>query len=225
MQQSTGETGVPVQNEVPVKRGRGRGPVVHLDRSHKAMMIEAILADFRKAPLSDLTTLDIGCGNGGISDYFAQSNEHYAVDIIDQRRAESRGYEFAQVDSEQLPFEDKKFDVVLSHHVIEHVSDQSRHLSEIHRVLKDDGIAYIATPNKSSPIMEGHVGNDMVLRYREMTPLFEANGFRSHEYGLEVVNEPEQFFCEVRYGRYLPKWALKLMRSLYPSHMFVLTKS
>ena len=51
----------------------------------------------------------------------------------------------------ELPFDDARFDVVISNHVIEHVGDeaaQHAHLREIRRVMKADGSAYLAVPNR-----------------------------------------------------------------------------
>ena len=97
--------------------------------------------------------LDIGCGNGDISAYFARGNDQYGVDVSDRRRDGNRNFRFSVVGSEYLPYEDRYFDIVMSHHVIEHVDDQDRHLAEIHRVLKPAGILYLATPNRTSPLM------------------------------------------------------------------------
>lgn len=199
-------------------------PVVHLDRSQKARMIDAILSDFLGGPVAGYAMLDIGCGNGDISESFAKANRHHAVDVKDQRRATALGFEFRLVDSERLPYEDGRFDVVISHHVIEHVDDQALHLAEIRRVLRDGGIAYLATPNRSSPLMRGHVGNERVLRYRQMRPLFAGQGFEVHEYGERVVREPDRFHGEVRIARFLPAFLVRRLKPLYPSHMFVLVK-
>lgn len=201
---------------------RGRGPVVHLDRRQKARMIEAVLADALGRPVRGYRSLDIGCGNGGISSHFARENEHYGVDIADRRREDAKGFVFRLVESERLPFADGFFDIVISHHVIEHVPDQALHLSEIRRVLKPRGVAYLATPNKSSPIMEGHVGNDLVLRYHAMAPFFERAGFRVREYATEVLRQPGRFHGEVRWGRFLPRFLLQRLRRFFPSHVFVL---
>ena len=201
---------------------RGRGPVVHLDRHRKALMIEAIVADHLGMSLRDLDLLDIGSGNGDISEYFATRNRVWSVDVVDQRRSPGRA-EFDLVDSERLPHDDGSFAVVLSHHVIEHVSDQPRHLEEIRTVLRPDGVAYLATPKRSSPIMEGHVGNEQVLRWNAMKPLFESAGFSVAEYGWRVVCEPGTFHAERRFGRFLPAAVARLLRRFYPSHMFVLT--
>lgn len=202
---------------------KGRGPVVHLDRRQKAEMIEAVLADALKGPVRGFRILDIGCGNGRISSYFARKNEQYGVDISDRRAADSGGFTFKLVCSEELPFEDGFFDIVLSHHVIEHVGNQDLHLEEIRRVLRPGGLAYLATPNKSSPIMEGHIGNDLVLRYRRMAPLFRRHGFSVSEYGVKLLRAPDRYSAEIRWGRFLPRPLLKLLRPLFPSHVFVLS--
>jgi 2-polyprenyl-3-methyl-5-hydroxy-6-metoxy-1,4-benzoquinol methylase len=186
-------------------------------------MITAVLADHLGRPVTGLRTLDIGCGNGGISELLAADNDHHAVDIADLRKGRSDSYSFVLVDSERLPFPDRHFDVIVSHHVIEHVSDQALHLDEVRRVLKPDGVAYLATPNRSSPIMEGHVGNEKVLRYRTMTPMFRRHGFGVREYSVRIVKEPDRFHAEVRHGRHLPVPLLRILRPLYPSHVFVLT--
>lgn len=48
--------------------------------------------------------------------------------------------------SENIPFEDKSFDVVFSSHVLEHVNDEQKSLMEMKRVLKDDGVVIIGMP-------------------------------------------------------------------------------
>lgn len=200
-------------------------PVVHLDRRQKARMIEAILADYLRRPVNGYRTLDIGCGNGDISEALAQSNEHHAVDVKDQRRNKDASFDFRLVTSERLPFDDEYFDIVVSHHVIEHVQDQHLHLQEIRRVTRPDGIAYLATPNRTSPIMKGHVGNKMVLSYGGMLALFREHGFHAHEYGSRVAGEPDRFHGEVRLARLLPAFAIRWLRPLFPSQMFVLAKA
>lgn len=203
---------------------RGRGPVVHLSRIEKARMIEAVLSDYIASEVAGLSILDIGCGNGDISNYFQQRNHQYAVDIVDQRKAENHTFDFTRVDSELIPFEDQFFDVVISHHVIEHVDDQKLHLKEIYRVLKPDGVAYLATPNKSSPVMEGHVGNDQVLEWHAMRPFFEQQQFEVEEYSCKLLQDPAKFYAEIRYARLIPLFVLKLLRRLFPSHVFMLRK-
>lgn len=78
--------------------------------------------------------IDIGCGNhkvkGSIGVDIKKTSE---VDIL------ASVYE--------LPFEDKTFDVAYLHEVIEHLDNPKKALKEIRRILKDDGILHITTPN------------------------------------------------------------------------------
>jgi len=197
-------------------------PVVHLDRHRKAQMIESILENFLGHPVRGYRVLDIGCGNGDISAYFALNNEQYGVDVSDRRRVKNSTFDFSIVTSEALPFDDGFFDVVISHHVIEHVNDQKLHLREIHRVLKSDGSAYLATPNRTSPLMKGHIGNDRVLRYREVEPLLRDAGFVCTDYSPRVVREPDRFYADWRIGRLVPGFLVRALRFLIPSHIYTL---
>lgn len=132
-----------------------RQPHAALDlrsRRSKALKIERLLElDRRKHPLS---LLEIGTGSGGIASYFGTHASGrftvHAVDVVDNRVV-TEGYAYTQVQDTRLPFLDRSFDVVLTNHVIEHVGDESAqraHLAEIRRVLKEDGVCYLAVPNR-----------------------------------------------------------------------------
>ena len=51
-----------------------------------------------------------------------------------------------------LEFNDKFFDIILMHHIIEHIKNDVGVLKECHRVLKDDGYLIIGTPNEGGLI-------------------------------------------------------------------------
>jgi len=201
-----------------------RGPVVRLHRSQKARMVEAFLTDELGGPIVGKGILDIGCGNGGISEYFAERNDVTGVDIKDQRWEQHTSFVFKLLETSALPFPDAMFDIVLSHHVIEHVPDQKQHLAEMNRVLKPDGVAYLGTPNRSSPIMEGHVGNNLVLRYSEMIPLFERAGFAPVCVSEKLISQPAAYSGEIRWGRWLPRPLVRLLMPWCPSHYFIFRK-
>ena len=130
-----------------------RKPHVVLDnRNSKALKIQKIIATVRGFRQQDFI-LEIGTGSGGIAAYFAAQSIQFnvqAVDVVDSR-ANKEGYQFQLVNGTTLPFEDESFDVVITNHVIEHVGEsdaQLHHLCEIKRVLKKDGVAYLAVPNR-----------------------------------------------------------------------------
>ena len=98
--------------------------------------------------------LEVGTSSGGIAHYFSAHEQLRcdvdAVDVYDNRPV-SDSYRYHSGDSTQLPFADQSFDVVLSNHVIEHVSDeqaQHAYLAELHRVLRLGGVGYLAVPNR-----------------------------------------------------------------------------
>lgn len=130
-----------------------RKPHVVLDnRNSKAIKIQKIIASERGFQQQDFI-LEIGTGSGGIAAYFAAQNMQFnvqTVDVVDSR-VSKEGYQFQLVNGTTLPFEDESFDVVITNHVIEHVGEsdaQLHHLCEIKRVLKKDGVAYLAVPNR-----------------------------------------------------------------------------
>src|SRR4051812_4520928 len=51
-----------------------------------------------------------------------------------------------KMDIHEIPFQDNTFDVVLCNHVLEHVRDDIKALSEIHRTLKPGGFAILQVP-------------------------------------------------------------------------------
>lgn len=130
-------------------------------RHRKGLKIEHLLGLVPGGPCRSL--LEVGCGSGGIAEYFALHSpiafDVDAVDVMDNRSV-TEGYRFHKLTGTQLPFEDDVFDVVISNHVIEHVgehADQLHHLRELRRVLRRDGVCYLAVPNRWM-LVEPHYG-------------------------------------------------------------------
>lgn len=87
--------------------------------------------------------LDVGCGNKPYKKWLDPLNvqEYTGLDVI----------EGAEVDikvspADVWPLESNSFDSVLIAQVLEHVEDLSHTLSEVHRVLKEDGMLLITVP-------------------------------------------------------------------------------
>lgn len=121
-------------------------------RRLKGLKIEQLLALANRP--RPIRMLEVGTGSGGIAHYFGtHPTLEFQVDAVDihDNRLVTEGYRYQQVTGTQLPFADECFDVVLTNHVIEHVGDelaQHAHLAEVRRVLKPQGIGYLAVPNR-----------------------------------------------------------------------------
>lgn len=121
-------------------------------RRLKALKIERILGLYHNKV--KLKMLEVGTGSGGIAHYFGThldlDCEVTSVDVVDTRKIKE-GYKFIKVEGVHLPFENNRFDVVITNHVIEHVGAleaQYEHLKELRRVLSPGGIGYLAVPNR-----------------------------------------------------------------------------
>ncbi len=109
-------------------------------------------------PEGPLRVLDAGCGRGRLPAYWSRWAFEYegaqlvGLDISKARLAEARhkGYSLLlQADlASRWPLEDASFDAVVCEQVLEHLNkEQARFaLSEIHRVLRPNGVALIGTP-------------------------------------------------------------------------------
>ena len=105
----------------------------------------------RYAALEGRRVLDAGCGLGMYVAAFRRFTEAaYGVDLDLDKIAQAVGHlPHLQVASvEALPFADGSFDVVLSHEVIEHVTDDRATIAEAVRVLKPGGRLVIYAPNR-----------------------------------------------------------------------------
>lgn len=127
----------------------------------KAQKIEILLG--LKHSQKTLSILEIGCGSGGISYYFATHEslkcQVSAVDVYDSRVVLD-DYEFEIVEGVALPFNDNSFDIIITNHVIEHVGnthEQLIHIKEIKRVVVPNGQCYLAVPNRWM-LTEPHYG-------------------------------------------------------------------
>jgi SAM-dependent methyltransferase len=72
--------------------------------------------------------------------------------------------EILKVDMLDIPFADETFDFVIASHVLEHVSDDRRAVSEIRRVLKVGGHAILQTPYSRTLV---HTWEDPGITTRE----------------------------------------------------------
>lgn len=234
-----------------------RAPHAILDaasRQTKARKIHDILR--RRRVVEGVDILDIGAGSGHIAAFFAKAvganGSVAAVDRIDQLRVP--GIAFRQVEGTRIPFEDQHFDIVITNHVIEHVGGRAAqldHLREIRRVLRPNGLVYLAVPNRWS-VMEQHfklpflswLSRPLASAYVRLmgrgthydcTPLSRGSLRRLFgEAGLafeEITTEALRLMAAQEFPRpvarllsALPDWSLRLPLILVPTHVALGTR-
>jgi ubiquinone/menaquinone biosynthesis C-methylase UbiE len=76
-----------------------------------------------------------------------------------------------KMDIHQIPFGENHFDVVLCNHVLEHVQDDIKAMSEIYRVLKPGGWAIMQVPF-FSPVPEFTFEDSLITNPREREKIF-----------------------------------------------------
>ncbi len=97
--------------------------------------------------------LEIGVGNGEISNWLIEKYEVYCLDIseecLDKLNNKIKAKFKLDLEKEKIPVEDNFFDAVICFAVLEHLKNFNEALIEIKRVLKNEGLLFASTPNIS----------------------------------------------------------------------------
>lgn len=104
--------------------------------------------------VQDKIVLDIASGSGyGTSVISNSAKKVFGVDVdkdaIDyaSKNYGSSKIEFIKGDGRDIPLPDNAVEVVVSFETIEHIEDYKYFMKEVKRVLKDDGLFVLSTPN------------------------------------------------------------------------------
>jgi ubiquinone/menaquinone biosynthesis C-methylase UbiE len=113
----------------------------------------ALIKDFTKG--DNIKILDLGCGEGHLTDVIKKENNSYdvygldyAISAIDYAVDKFKNIDFIVADAYKPPYEDNYFDVVVCNNIWEHVPDPLSLLSKISRVMKPGGLLIISTPSR-----------------------------------------------------------------------------
>jgi SAM-dependent methyltransferase len=176
------------------------------ERSFKVFSRRLVPSDRR------LHILDIGCGTGLNAQHLAaQGHNVVGLDLspvaIEQFRA--KGFDGMVCDvAYGVPLADGSFDLVFTSEVIEHVADTATFLSEAHRLLKDNGILVLTTPNSTfwpirilsllgyAPSDYEHPGHVRFFSRNALKATIESAGFV-----VEKISARHMYFlCGARMG-------------------------
>lgn len=111
-----------------------------------------------------------------------------------------------KMDIHQMPFEDNRFDAVLCNHVLEHVTDDIKAMSEIRRVLKPGGWAIMQIPF-FSPVPDVTFEDHSITDKRERERIFGQDD-HVRKYGRDYPQRIEKAGLKAKEDRFvfeLPK--------------------
>lgn len=85
----------------------------------------------------NVKVLDVGTGNGYMLSRLKEAGftDLTGCDIIN--RIDDPDIKFVEGNIEKLPFDDNEFDIVMSHHTVEHIVNSYKAVQELKRVAKD----------------------------------------------------------------------------------------
>jgi SAM-dependent methyltransferase len=116
---------------------RYRGiPRIHDETDNSAGVVRRIIRDVIGPEICD-----VGCGTGFLLRQIARDasdpiKKLVGVDVAEREGFRPEDFEFVQAPVEQLPFEDHSFDTVMCTHVIEHILDYRKAISELRRITR-----------------------------------------------------------------------------------------
>ncbi len=105
-------------------------------------------------PNNNVKILELGCGTGDLWKDLKSSFHNCEILLSDfsegmlQKAKENLGenaFNYEIIDFHNIPYPDKTFDIIISNHNLYHALDLNKVLSEISRVMKDDGVFYSTT--------------------------------------------------------------------------------
>jgi ubiquinone/menaquinone biosynthesis C-methylase UbiE len=151
--------------------------------------------------------LELGCGPGHLwrdnqqripADWHITLSD-FSPGMLQQTKENlsniAHGFVFEVVDAQVIPFGDETFDAVIANHMLYHVPDRARALSEIRRVLKPGGRFFASTVGKN------HLCelSDLVRRFDAGLTFWGMTDTFTLQNGQAQL---EQWFSDVKLSRY-----------------------
>jgi len=140
----------------------------------KNHIISSLKLNNKKEPLKNVKILDIGCGGGLLSEPMSRLGaEVVGIDASDKNinvaklHAKKNNLDIKYICSSPENFKtNSKFDVILNMEIVEHVEDVEIFLMASAKLLKKNGIMFVATINKTlKSYLFAIVGAEYILQW------------------------------------------------------------
>jgi ubiquinone/menaquinone biosynthesis C-methylase UbiE len=157
----------------------------------------------------NLKVLELGCGTGLF--WLANRNKipktwsiilsDYSEGMLETTRSSlsriNHNFQYEVVNAEEIAYPDTSFDIILANNMLYHIENRSNALSNIHRILKDDGVFITSTMGKND-LYELHTYLYNFLESRNIS-------FKFREFPFSLDNGLEQlsiYFSKVSIDRH-----------------------
>ena len=124
------------------------------------------------------------------------------------------------IDLQDIPFEDNKFDLIITEDVLEHVWNIDRALKEINRVLKKDGMHIFTVPVHEKNKTVSRKGSSQKVYHGD--PLRDTGALVNTDFGNDIVDLMAQFGMETEeyfVHRFFPKEDISYIDEEYDHYL------
>ncbi len=179
----------------------------------------------KKKPLEKVKILDIGCGGGLLTEPMRKLGaEIVGIDAskkninIAKTHAKKNNLKIKYICASPDKFiSNKKFDVILNMEIVEHVDDVEFFLKSCSKLLKKNGIMFIATLNKTlKSYLFAIVGAEYVLRWLPIGT-HEWEKFVKPDDLIRVLKKYDLKLCQIdgmKFDLIKDKWSISLDKSV-----------
>ena len=189
----------------------------YFHRMPEFIKLMSFIDKFKFAPA---TILDIGCDKG----YFLEFARHFGYKVQGVELSESaRNYamELGLDVYENLDVVDKKFDIVVMWHSLEHFPNPKDGLKQINKLLNQNGIIMIRVPNFEN-FWRKIFGKYWIWfqpesHYFHFTPKSLKNLLESCDYSVEYVKSGRPNNCLTYFSNFISKKSFKKYFGLKPT--------
>ena len=160
----------------------------------------------------NLEVCEIGCGNGHNLVKF--QNKGYAVWGVEPD-ADARKVALKSLNNvfngtiDDLPkaITDKKFDVVLMSHVLEHFIDINVAIENAKNLLKDNGILVIEVPNSKAKSFDTYLEESPISDIPRHLNFFTPKSLRKllQDHNMEIIDEKYLYYCRHFSNKFLQR--------------------
>jgi len=144
-----------------------------------SLMIEAIRQELPQSSLNQeqnsLQILEFGAGSGFQIPFLQKLGRVTASDIVlDSALKAAAGINAVECGIAETPFDDHRFDLIFSNHVIEHLEDPQGAFRELRRIGKPDGVYAFSVPTNIWLMLS--IPAQYWNRLRRLKPKFHEQG-------------------------------------------------